>query len=107
MPNITHQHCFNHSQRMASARCPVCKRHFCKECVTEHRGKVLCNTCLAQTALAASDKHTRWAILIHAMQFVIGLFMIWVFFYGFAQLLLLIPTSFHEGSLWQSGWWQG
>ena len=107
MQTIAHQRCFNHSQRMASARCPQCKRYFCKECITEHRGKVLCTVCLAQTALAASDKHTRWAFLIHPMQFVVGLFMIWVFFYCFAQVLLLIPTSFHEGSLWQSGWWKG
>jgi len=107
MRNITHKHCFNHSQRMASARCPQCKRFFCKECITEHSGKVLCTACLSQTALTATDKHSHWAVLIHAIQFMIGLWLLWSFFYYFAQILLLIPTSFHEGSLWQSGWWKG
>jgi len=92
---------------MASARCPQCRRFFCKECITEHSGKVLCTTCLSQTAPAISDKHSRRAVLIHAIQFLTGLWLIWVFFYYVARILLLIPTAFHEGSLWQSGWWKG
>jgi hypothetical protein len=31
----------------------------------------------------------------------------WVFFFYFGQILLSMPTSFHEGTVWQTGWWAG
>lgn len=92
---------------MASARCPQCGRFFCKECITEHAGQVLCTTCLQKTVLAPEDRRASWALVLYALQIGVGLCLAWTFFYCLAQLLLLIPTSFHEGSLWQSGWWQG
>lgn len=88
---------------MASARCPQCGRFFCKECITEHAGKVLCTNCLQKTVLDPEDKRAPWVLVLCALQFGLGLCLLWTFFYCFAQLLLLIPTSFHEGSFWWNG----
>lgn len=43
--DIVQQRCFNHGSREAAARCPECRRHFCRECVTEHEDRLLCASC--------------------------------------------------------------
>jgi hypothetical protein len=35
---------------------------------------------------------------------VAGLFTVWLFFYLLGQGLLRLPSSFHEGTLWQDPW---
>jgi hypothetical protein len=30
-----------------------------------------------------------------------------VLFYYFAQILLALPSEFHEGTLWRNAWWTG
>lgn len=91
--------CFNHSQREAAARCPGCKRHFCRECVTEHDGKVYCSQCLRQrTAGEAGRKRRPW--LLPCAAAAMGTAAAWFIFYCLGWLLTRIPTSFHEGSLW-------
>jgi hypothetical protein len=45
-------------------------------------------------------------LLRSAGQFVLALLMLWLFFYYLGQGLLAIPTSFHDGTLWESGWWE-
>ncbi len=49
--------CAYHHGREAAARCPSCHRDYCRECVTEHRGRLLCITCLA--AATARRAHRR------------------------------------------------
>ena len=54
---LKHKRCFNHADREASARCPSCKNDFCRECITEHDGKMLCVNCLkAATKKKKSQK---------------------------------------------------
>jgi len=101
MPDIVYQVCCNHPQRMAAARCLECGRFFCKECITEHSGRVLCTTCLSKAVAAGSKKRPRFTLLLQTVQWVLGVWLLWVFFYIFAQMLLRIPASFHEGTLWQ------
>jgi hypothetical protein len=36
-----------------------------------------------------------------------GLILLYVLFFYFAQILLSLPIAFHEGSIWQTGWWAG
>ena len=107
MSEIVYQICTNHSQRMAAARCPECGRFFCKECITEHRGRVLCTACLEKTISPVSGRRSRLFGLLRMLQWSLGVWLLWVFFYYFARLLLRIPASFHEGTLWQQGWWNG
>jgi hypothetical protein len=41
------QRCWNHEAREAASRCPACGRSYCRECVSEHEGRLLCAACLS------------------------------------------------------------
>jgi hypothetical protein len=49
-------HCFNHPERLAAARCPECRNSFCRECVTEHEGRLSCAACLRKHPTAAVQR---------------------------------------------------
>jgi hypothetical protein len=36
----------------------------------------------------------------------LGVLAAWFFFYLIGEALLALPTSFHEGTLWQSRWFE-
>ena len=105
MEDLLHQRCFNHLRREAVARCPECGRFFCRECVTEHEDKVLCAACLGRKSAPDASALMRWGPLARMTQFLLGLALIWIFFYYMGQLLLALPSAFHEGTLWEMGWW--
>jgi hypothetical protein len=104
MPTLIHQRCFNHSQREAAARCPVCSHFYCRECITEHDDRVICASCLKQLAKQPFRNRRGYAGVARALQLLAGLFMVWSFFYVFGQALLSIDSSFHEGTIWQARW---
>ncbi len=99
--DITHQRCFNHESREAVARCPECGRFFCRECITEHEDRVLCASCLSRLLNSHTVGAFRFSGLIRALQFLSGGMLLWVFFYYLGQVLLSLPASFHEGTMWQ------
>ena len=49
--------CFKHLSREAVARCPECSKFYCRECVTEHEGRMMCRSCL--DALLQEDEKTK------------------------------------------------
>jgi len=51
--------CLNHEDRLAAARCLACGNSFCRECVTEHGGRLICAACLRKLQPAASA-HRSW-----------------------------------------------
>jgi len=103
MQAIAHQRCFNHAAREAVARCPECRQFFCRECVTEHDGQVVCAGCLKRLALSSLPAGSRFGGLLGFAQCLLGILTVWLFFYFLGRGLLLLPTSFHEGTLWQQG----
>lgn len=103
---LTEQRCFNHLSREAAARCPECRRHFCRECVTEHEGRVLCSVCLRKVCNPATPIRKRNAVAIQLLHGLAAFVMIWAIFYSIGQLLLLLPDSFHDGTLWQDVPWR-
>lgn len=105
MNDLLHQRCFNHLLREAVARCPQCQRYFCRECVTEHEDKVLCAMCLSADTDPDGSGLSRFGGLTRMMHFLLGATLLWVFFYYLGQLLLSLPSAFHEGTLWEKGWW--
>ncbi|MBE9545314.1 MAG: rhomboid family protein [Proteobacteria bacterium] len=105
MPDLTHQRCLNHMFREAVARCPECGRFFCRECITEHDDKVLCASCLRKRLKPAGHRFHRYQWIFCGGHFFTGVVLLYIIFYYFAQILLALPTSFHEGTLWQTGWW--
>ena len=106
MQDLTHQRCINHMSREAVARCPECRRFFCRECITEHEDKVLCASCLRKQ-LKPGLKGLRPSQWIYRLgHFTVGIMLLYVLFYYIAQILLTLPADFHEGTFWQQGWWQ-
>ena len=102
MESLSQQRCFHHLGREAVARCLGCRRFFCRECVTEHDDRLICSACLKKIAAPARPGGRQLRLVVHIAQFVAGLFIAWLFFYILGQTLLLLPASFHEGTLWQS-----
>jgi hypothetical protein len=106
MENLLHQRCFNHMLREAVARCPECRRYFCRECVTEHDDKVLCAGCLETKIILKAASSTRLSRLVRVLYFLLGAMLLWIVFYYIGQILLSLPSEFHEGTLWELDWWK-
>ena len=95
--------CVRHPDREAAARCPVCGQPFCRECVVEHEGRLLCAGCLAQLhAPAATPRRPRnFAPLRAFLSLGTASLVLWFVFFYAATLLTRIPTNFHDGTIWQ------
>jgi hypothetical protein len=104
MQNLALQRCFNHATREAVARCPECGRFFCRECVTEHDDRVVCSACLKQLARVPLAKRPAFIRLVRVSQGAAGIIVAWFFFFMIGDVLLRIPSSFHDGTLWQVHW---
>lgn len=91
--------CAVHPAREAAARCVGCAAYFCRECVTEHGGRLLCAPCLRAAARpkAAARRGGSAGRLLGAAA---GAALAWLFFWTLGRSLLLIPSSFHDGTIW-------
>lgn len=92
--------CRRHASREAAALCPECKNYFCRECVTEHDDKVICSDCLSRLNLAGHSSSSALSWVFHGFWGFLGLFIVWLLFYGLGKFLVALPSSFHEGTLW-------
>lgn len=99
MPDsIAQVRCFKHVSREAAAKCPACSKFYCRECVTEHEGRVLCVSCLS-AQLEPEVKHSSgWfrSMSLSVFSFVAYFFTAYVF-YLIGRFLLRIPSDFHSG----------
>jgi len=93
--------CARHPEREAAARCPACREFFCRECVIEHEGKLLCASCLAKTAVAGTRRREQLAALRRAVEATAGVVVLWLAFYAIGALLLKIPAAVHDGTVWK------
>ncbi len=105
MSELSLQRCRNHAQREAVARCPECGSYYCRECVAEHEDRVLCASCL-EKILAGRPAARRFSGLLAAGRFLWGFLLLWFIFYYLGSALLSLPSSFHEGTVWEQ-WWTG
>ncbi|MEW5978936.1 MAG: rhomboid family protein [Acidobacteriota bacterium] len=103
MVPLFEQSCWHHAEREAVARCPGCGRFYCRECVTEHEDQVLCAACLSRKRSPLHGSKRRLQGLAAALQIALGLLAMWLYFYSLGKLLLEVPASFHEGTVWQAG----
>jgi len=91
---ILDQRCAHHSFREAVAQCPSCKRYFCRECVTEHEGRLICVNCVG--ALTREERQTErasragWTVAALG-----GILIAWLVFYYLGLTLARIPSQFH------------
>jgi hypothetical protein len=100
MRALPNQRCLNHGFREAVARCPECRQYFCRECITEHDDRVVCTTCLKKLAATPRTKRRSLANVKRAVQCVAGVLVAWFFFFLIGEILVGVPDSFHEGTLW-------
>lgn len=100
--DLSQQRCRNHAQREAVARCPGCGHYFCRECITEHEDQVRCAECLGKAARRPLLQRRGFASARYALQCLLGLMVAWFFFHLLGELLLALPSSFHEGTIWSA-----
>jgi hypothetical protein len=95
MSALIDQRCSNHVSREAVVRCPRCRRYFCRECVTEHRGQMMCASCVAASAGVEGDSRglrgAFWPVFA-AAGFLLG----WLIFYYLGVMLARVPSDFFE-----------
>ncbi|MBK8475619.1 MAG: hypothetical protein IPL39_04725 [Opitutaceae bacterium] len=95
--------CVRHAEREAAARCPVCGQPFCRECVVEHEGRLLCSACLAkQASPAPAPRAARSFAPLRALLSVgTPALVLWFVFFYAATLLTRIPQNFHDATIWK------
>lgn len=93
--------CLNHAEREAAARCPACAHFFCRECVTEHDGRVMCARCLRAESAATREHRLPLAALARCVAVTAGFVLGWLCFYFAGELLVSVPAKYHDGTLWQ------
>ncbi len=102
MNELIYKRCANHAGREAVAKCPECGLFFCGECVTEHEERVLCANCLASKSMPRPRRKSFIDKVAQAVSLFAGFYFAWLLFYYLGKLLLLIPSAFHEGSVWKT-----
>jgi hypothetical protein len=102
--SLTYQRCFNHATREAVAKCPSCGQTFCRECITEHENRVICAACLRKLTRVPLLQRRGFATVLRYSQCLLSLIIAWFFFYAIGEILLTLPASFHEATLWKGGW---
>ena len=95
------QKCLNHPAREAAARCVDCAGHFCRECVVEHDGRLLCAACLRKATKPSAFREVLLKKAWSFLQSTAALVFLWLAFFTLGKILLAIPSSFHEGELWK------
>jgi hypothetical protein len=92
LTTLIHQRCWHHGDREAVVRCPACRRFYCRECVIEHQGRMICAACVNRDSqIAAGSGPALWAALG-----VCGLLLAWVVFYYLGTALARVPSDFFE-----------
>ena len=101
--SLSRQRCVRHPEREAAARCPACARFFCRECVTEHEGRILCASCLSRQSEESSEPSHSWmrtafrAVRKCAL-LTASFLLLWGFYTALGSLLHAIPHKFHDST---------
>jgi len=96
MRSLLHQRCFHHAAREAVARCPECTRFYCRECVTEHEGRIICANCLRRLAEANAAVGAGWWQVARGVMWMLSFGLAWSVFYGLGSMLLAIDPKVHD-----------
>jgi hypothetical protein len=95
------QRCLYHAAREAVARCPECGSSYCRECIAEHEGRIICATCLQRLLHKPAEARRPFGrLLAWTAGSVAGLLLAWMSFYGFGRLLMTLPSAFHAAEMW-------
>jgi hypothetical protein len=98
--NLQTRRCARHADREAAARCPSCGGFFCRECIVEHEGRLLCTSCLAKQAAAPQARGGDWAGMRRQLSLAAATLVAVLVFYAVGSILINVPPDFHEGTIW-------
>lgn len=94
MTALTAQRCSLHAEREAAVRCPSCQSYFCRECVVEHSGRMMCARCVAAQNHPAEAIRFGW--LRWTAGAVLGALVVWALFYYMGMGLAGVSSTFHH-----------
>jgi hypothetical protein len=60
---------------------------------------------LAKLGTPSIARRFHLAGIVKAVQVVAGVLVVWGVFYGIGRLLSIIPSAFHEGTMWRKVFW--
>ncbi len=88
--------CFVHPSREAVALCLECRRSYCRECVVDHDGRLICAACLGRlnNAGAGSTSSVRRALSFAGLG--VALLFCWIFFYMTGRAFMLAEPARHS-----------
>ena len=95
MSKLRRAKCSNHREREAVARCLVCGSDFCRECVTEHDGRMICAQCLSLQKKEAESRVGIVELLLLGVGFGVSFLIVWSFFNRLGSFLVSLPHEFH------------
>src|SRR5580658_7076317 len=76
------QHCWNHEAREAACRCPACGRSYCRECVSEHEGRLLCAACLSAVVARSEQISGGFGKLAPPGMIAAGILLAWLIYWA-------------------------
>ena len=104
MAALSEQRCLNHGEREAVARCPECRRYFCRECIVEHEDRVVCSSCLRKLVAHESPRSRRLLAAWRLLQCAGSILLLWIFFFLLGRMLMVLPSATHSDALWKMGY---
>jgi hypothetical protein len=100
-PAVHLRRCARHGEREAAARCPSCGEFFCRECIVEHEGRLLCAACLARLRNQAPEGPRSGPALGRIATLGAGCLVLWLAFSLLGALLIRIPPRIADGTAWE------
>jgi hypothetical protein len=84
------QRCWNHEAREAACRCPACGRSYCRECVSEHEGRLLCAACLSRVTAGREQSSGRWRKLAPAAMIAAAILLAWLTYWAAGESVMAV-----------------
>jgi hypothetical protein len=90
------QRCWNHEAREAACRCPACGRNYCRECVSEHEGRLLCAACLSGVTAGREPSGGRWRKLAPAAMIAAAILLAWLTYWVAGESVMSVIRRMEE-----------
>ena len=89
--NLQFNKCFNHMDRESVAICLECKEHFCRECIIDHEGRMLCASCIDKVTV--KDEKKKDNVFLKAFSYTLFSFVLLsIIFFIFYSFLFSITS---------------